>query len=262
MGTWESYTARLERFGRTEREKSLNQEKSYITRKMLNSISCHDVKINGHPQKVTILNERESMALKKICAFPDENLEHGGIVDFANSKWLITEIDANKELYESGKMQRCNYILKWLDEEGKIIEKWCIIEDGTKYLVGEKTEDIMSIGDARIAVTIGKDADTSKLKRGKRFLIDDLDSEQVLAYQITKPNRLYNIFDGKGVYRFIMNEVNLTDDDNVADRIADFYNWSRKVKYDNAHEDKGLSIDEVIENSPEINTSDDKEVWI
>lgn len=229
---------------------------------MQNSISCKNVLIDGNPQTVTILNERESMALKKICALPGDSLEHGGLVDFANSKWLITEVDANDELYVSGKMIRCNYVLKWIDDLGEIKEKWCVVEDGTKYLVGEKTEDIMSIGDARIAVTLGKDRDTEMLKRGMRFLIDDMDSDQVLAYQITKPNRLYNVYNGKGVYRFIMNEVNLTDNDNVGERIADYYNWQPKIKRDNEHTDKDITLEQIKDSYDPPDTSNDKEVWI
>ena len=221
MSVWDKYNARMNVSGTTRRERALNHTQSYIERKSVDLLSSNDVLINGVKQTVTILNQREDMSLKKICSMPGESLIHGGIVDFANSKWLITEVDANNEVYSSGKMQRCNHLLRWINTDGKIIEKWCVVEDGTKYLIGEKTEHIMSIGDARIAVTIGKDKDTVFLKRGDRFLIDDVDSEQVLAYQITKPNRLFNVYGDGGVYKFILNEVNVTDNDNVMLRIAD-----------------------------------------
>lgn len=224
MSAWHTYEARLEINGLTRRERNLKQAQSRISNKIINSLSCHSVLINGIAQTVTILNQKEDMTTKKICALPNESLLHGGIVDFANSKWLITDLDANNEVYASGIMQRCNYLLKWLNQKGEIIEKWCIVEDGTKYLIGEKTTDIMSIGDARIAITIGKDKDTIELKRGKRFLVDDLSSETPLAYQITKPNKLYNVYNNEGVFRFILNEVNITDDDNIELLIADYYN--------------------------------------
>lgn len=263
MSAWDTYKARLENSGNTKRKRALKHTQAYISYKITDSLSCHDVLINGVEQTVTILNNSESMALKKICALPGEKLTHGGIVDFANSKWLITEIDANTEVYSSGMMQRCNYLLKWLDKDGKVIEKWCIVEDGTKYLIGEKTEDMMAIGDARIAITIGKDKDTIQLGRGKRFLVDDLDAEAPLAYQITKPNKLFNIYNNEGVFRFILNEVNMTDDDNVELRIADYYNWKPNVQLDNEHQDKDTTIEEIIDSAtskPE--PSDDKEVWL
>lgn len=263
MSVWDAYDARMSVIGKTKRERALNHTQSYISRKAIDSLSNHEVLINGIRQEVTILNQREDMALKKICSMPGETLIHGGIVEFADSMWIITELDANDEVYTSGKMQRCNHVLRWINREGKIIEKWCVVEDGTKYLIGEKTEEMMSIGDARISVTISKDKDTAKLGRGDRFLIDDVDSQEVLAYQITKPNRLFNIYSDAGVYRFILNEVNVTDNDNLELRIADYYNWVPYTKLDNEHVDIDIGIEEIVESaSSKDEPSDGKEVWI
>lgn len=263
MSVWDTYKARMNVSGKTDRERALKHTQSYISQKTTGSLSLHTVMIDGLEQNVTILNQREDMALKKICALPGETLNHGGLVDFANSKWIITELDANDEVYASGMMRRCNYLLKWLNKEGQIIEKWCVVEDGTKYLIGEKSEDVMAIGDARIAITIGKDSDTIELRRGKRFLVDDMDSDEVLAYQITKPNKLFNIYNGKGVFRFILNEVNRTDNDNVPLRIADYYNWTPPVPLVDKHQDTDITLEEIRNtNSSKINNDDRKDVWL
>lgn len=262
MSVWDTYKARMEVNGVTERDRALKHTQSYISRKLPESLSWYRVFINDEPQAVAILNQKEDLAIKKICSMPGETLEHGGIVDFAKSKWLITEVDANDEVYASGMMRRCNYKLKWLNKHGELIEKWCVVEDGTKYLIGEKQEDMMSIGDARIAITIAKDHDTDELGRGKRFLVDDMDSHSVLAYQITKPNKLFNIYNGKGVFRFILNEVNLTDDDNVELRIADYFNWQPNKHPDNEHRDKDVSLDDIVKDATSMEDDDGKEVWI
>lgn len=264
MSVWDTYDAQMGAEGRTSRERALKRAKFYINNKVRNSLSYHEVDIDGHTQNVTILDKKEDMAIKTICSMPGEALKHGGIVDFANSKWMITELDSNSEVYAKGKMQRCNYLLKWLNDAGDIIEKWCIVEDGTKYLIGEKTKDIMAIGDARIAITVAKDADTSELCRGKRFLVDDTSSKTPLAYQITKPNKLYNIYNDEGIFRFILNEVELTDNDNTELRIADYYNWRPKIDRDNEHKNPDIPLDKIIsdaKNQP-INDDDEKDVWI
>lgn len=265
MSAWDTYRARMEVNGKTGRERALKHTQNYISTKIADSLSCHNVFINGFEQTVTIINQREDMAIKKICALPGESLIHGGLVDFAKSKWLITELDANDEVYASGMMRRCNYLLKWLNRDGKIIEKWCVVEDGTKYLIGEKSEDMMSIGDARIAITIGKDSDTIELGRGRRFLVDDMDSHDVLAYQITKPNKLFNIYNGEGVFRFILNEVNMTDDDNKELRIADYYNWKPYEQLDNEHQDPDIPLEDIVESATdeaEKDKDDGKVVWL
>lgn len=81
----------------------------------------------------------------------------------------------------------------------------------------------MTIGDSRLALTIAKDECTETFHRGMRFLIDDPDSHEMLAYEITKSNRMFNMYDGRGVYRFILREVTLTDDDDADLQVADYY---------------------------------------
>lgn len=229
MGAWERYRARLNVDGEIERQYLLHRTQDNIARGLTRNLSYQHVTINDAAQDVAVIDTTD-FDEKKICSLPNETLEHGGLVYWSNSHWLITAIDAHDDVYTRGKMKRCNYKLKWIDKKGNIISKWAIVVDGTKYLIGERSEDIITVGDARIAVTVGKDRDTSKLERGMRFLIDDLDSDEVLCYKISKPNKLFNVYDGKGVFRFIMQEVNVTDNDNVEKRIADYYSWYPRIE--------------------------------
>ena len=63
---------------------------------------------------------------------PGEELRHGALVYWMQNYWLVIEKDYNVEVYTRAKMQQCNYLLRWVNDEGQIIERWCIIEDGTK----------------------------------------------------------------------------------------------------------------------------------
>lgn len=262
MGVWENYDTQMEILGKTRRERTLKNAKRSIDYKLPQSLSYKSVLIDSVEQQVAILS-RTTLSEKKICALPDEHLIHGGLVDFAGHKWIITEIDADDELYEHGLMKQCNHLLKWIDRSGKIIEKWCIVEDGTTYLIGEKEGSLMTVGDSRVAVTLPKDEDTITLGRGKRFLIDDINSQEVLAYQITKSNRMYNNYNNKGVFRFILRETNMTDNDNKELRIADYYNYHSKKTIGKEHEDKEMSYEEVLENPIGEPTTDiDKGVWL
>lgn len=264
MGVWDSYQARLECHGFPQREMWVQHVQASIRDRLIASPSCRTVTINGSPQLVSITHQPK-MNIKKICALPGNSLTHGGIVDFANNKWLITQVDPDNEVYEKGIMQQCNHVLRWIGKDGLLKEKWCIVEDGTKYLIGEFSERIMSVGDARIAITVGKDEDTVELSRGLRFLIDDTDSEAVLAYQITKPNKLFNIYNDRGVFRFILNEVALTDNDNVKLRIADYSSWKPPAELEGDHVDSDFTVAEIVDAAREDAStppSDEKEVWI
>lgn len=262
---WERYDEKMSHIGRSKRSMWVNHTQQSMLRRFLDSPSCHKVAINGNRQLAVIEHMQQGYSYKKILALPGEHLLHGGIVDFANNKWLITEVDADNEIYERGIMRQCNHILRWIGKDGILREKWCVVEDGTKYLIGEKSEDMMTIGDSRMAVTIGKDSETTELCRGLRFLIDDTDSDSVTAYQITKSNKLFNQFNGSGVFRFILNEVQLQDGDNKELRIADYSTWTPPIPHDSDHVDSTATVAEIVSAAIEEAATppdDDKGVWL
>lgn len=268
MGGWDAYRQRLGVIGETKREMWVNRTRAAIARRAMASPSTHLVRINGEEQYVSITH-RANISEKRISALPGEHLIHGGLVEFNTGVWLITELDADNEVYERGLMKRCNHQLRWIGRDGKVREKWCIVEDGTKYLIGEATsryENLMVIGDARIAVTVGKDKDTLELNRGLRFLIDDSDVDRPLAYQITKANRFFNLYEGEGVFRFILNEVVLTENDNISERIGDYNSWMPVRELDGDHRDSDCTVAEIVEqaidNVEENPPQGGKEEWL
>lgn len=77
-------------------------------------------------------------------------------------------------------------------------------------------------------MSIAKNVNTTKLTRSNRFLIDDPDSPVMLSYLLTKPLKLGSFYNEKGVYKFVMQEVNSTDFDNRELGIADYYKFFPK----------------------------------
>lgn len=267
---WKLYESRFHSFdsqiGSVRRSIALDRARNRLSNKLPHSLSYTDMLIGDILQQVAVVDTTD-FDTKKIFSMPGEDIPHGSVVEWSNAVWIVTEVDAHNEVYTSGKMRQCNYLLKWIDGNGNLISKWSIVEDGTKYLIGERAEPVMAIGDARIAITLGKDRDTSLLNRGKRFLVDDLDSNDVLAYQITKPNKLFNVYNGRGVFRFILKEVNLTDNDNVELRIADYYNWKPKTPASTPDVKKDITLEEIVSNSIEkeeikVDTIADRKVWL
>lgn len=113
----------------------------------------------------------------------------------------------------------------------------------------EDRDFIVTRGDSRIAMTIGKNELTTKFDRQYRFLIDDPASEHMLAYALTKPMKLGHQFNGDGVFKFVLQEVNTTDYDNRELCIADYYKYFP------------TPIDTEID--PENNvTEDGREIWL
>lgn len=131
MGAWTDYEAVRQVNGFPQREMRVQHTRENIARRMMNSPSCREVLIDNVLQTVCITHTAE-LDVKKIYSLPGEHLEHGGLVDFANNKWLITELDADNIAYEKGLMQQCNHILRWISKDGVLKEKWCYVVDGTK----------------------------------------------------------------------------------------------------------------------------------
>jgi hypothetical protein len=172
--------------------------------------------------------------------------------------WLVTERDVNMTVYTRAKMVQCNHLLRWVSEDDKICEQWCIIEDGTKYLTGEYEDRyfVVTRGDSRIAMTLARNCETVKLNRSNRFIIDDEESTIPLAYLLTKPLKLGWTYNEHGIFKFVLQEVVSTDDDNLDLRIADYYKHFPKPDSGTSDGDDGAGGDGDSTGNP------GKKVWL
>lgn len=257
MGIWDTYEARITTRGDNARDITLHRESDMLRCKLPKSLSYNRVKIDDEEQNVAIINS-DNLNEKTIISLPDEDLKHGGLVFWMDNYWLITERDANTTVYTKCKMIQCNHLLKWVSDDDVVHEQWCVIEDGTKYLTGEYEDRnfVVTRGDSRIAMTIAKNADTVKFDRTKRFLIDDIDSKHKLAYALTKPLKLGGTYNNNGVYKFVLQEVTATDDDNHELGIADYYK----------HFPKDVTLytdnDGAVINPENVSDTTGKKVWL
>ena len=86
-------------------------------------------------------------------------------------------------------------------------------------------------------------------------MIDDPDSTDKLAYLLTKPLKTGKLYQGEGVYSFVLQEVVSTDDDNIFLGISDYYK----------HFPKEATVDPSvrIKINPDNTTPDTgKKVWL
>lgn len=240
MSTWDTYTKRIDVRGNTKRDMWLKRESRNIHHKLPDSLSYQSVVLfdglHGYDidseemakyaisQNVGIINS-DNYDEKTIISMPGEDIMNGSLVCWMDQHWLMAERDANTTLYTKGKLIQCNYLLKWVDDNHHIHEQWVKVEDGTKYLTGELEDRqfIVTRGDSRIAITMARNEFSVKLDRQHRFLIDDPESEHKIAYALTKPLKFSGVYNGEGVFKFVLQEVATTDDDNQELGIADYY---------------------------------------
>lgn len=225
MNPWNTYQSRMNARGQTRRETVFSREGRYLRAKMPASLSFHHLIIDDCERELAVINS-DNLDTKTLCSLPGEDIRHGAYVQWMDNFWLVTEKDANNELYTKAKMRQCNYLLKWVNKDNQIIQRWCIIEDGTKYLTGEYGDKdyIVVRGDSRVSMILPRDKETICLKRESRFLIDDYDSSNVLAYRLTKPFKLGGAYNSNGVLSFVLTECDVEDADNLELHIANYYN--------------------------------------
>jgi len=251
MDVWELYQSRITAKGGTKRNAALQREVRMLNTKLPDGLSYHSVTIDDVERQVEII-DTDNLNIKFIHSLPGEDIDCGGIVYWMGHRWLVMERDANTEINTRAKMRQCNYLLKWVNDKGEICEQWCIVEDGTKYLTGELEDRqfIVTRGDSRMALIISRNAETVKLNRDFRFLIDDPDSSQQLAYALTKPLKVGQVYNGKGVFGFVLQEVQTTDDDNLELGIADYYKHFNK------------DDTPIVDSDEENVTETGKKVWL
>lgn len=264
MSVWDVYEDRLSASGSTRHDASLIREKRLLLNRTSESLSYTEVKVftedNGYNihtneaqsraiiQNVSIINS-DNLNEKTLITLPGEDMDVGSLIYWEDNHWLVTERDANIKVYTKVKLEQCNHLLRWINDKHEVMEQWCIIEDGTKYLTGELEDRkfIITRGDSRIAMTISRNDETVKFGRSNRFLIDDPDSPQKLAYLLTKPLKLGGVYNNKGCFKFVLQEVTSTADDNQELGIADYYIHFPKSE---------------VETPPEIIPGTNKRMWL
>lgn len=114
MGVWDSYEARLSGMSLNmdpQRNSAHQHTSDRLRRTMSSSLSYKTAQCNGQEIQIAVINTEDDMNVKKVFSMPGESLQHGSIINWKGSNWLVTDFDADDEIYSSGKRQRCNYYL-------------------------------------------------------------------------------------------------------------------------------------------------------
>lgn len=228
LSSLSNYKRRLSYLKDPPRERWLKNTQSWINSKLPNSLSFQTAVIDGEERKCAITSTQK-LREKNIHTMPGETIFAGTYVEWANSVWLITSVDEYSEVYQTGLMVQCNYNLKWVNPRGEVVSRMVIAIDGTKYLTGEYSQQFVTVGDARMQVTMPRDNETALIDRDDRFLIDDPKAEDIQAFEVTKLNRASSVYNGHGIYVHMLVESPRNDEvDNYDLMIANYYDRIKK----------------------------------
>lgn len=116
----------------------------------------------------------------------------------------IESFNINNTHYK-GKFSYCNWILKWQDENGNILEYPCYDSNSTQYNSGEASNKQFTIGSSQHSLKLPCDENTCKLSSPKRFYLDK-NIENPTSYILTQNDTTSYNFGEKGIVRLTLLE--------------------------------------------------------
>ncbi len=186
------------------REAQIYSIKKDINRDFNNSLDAYLVLVNGVTQDLIIITTQE-LDKKKIKSRPNERFYVGDSIEWNNSYWIVTEVDQNNTIITSGNIQQCNYLLKWQNEKGEVVERWVVI----KSLSGDvESNNTISIADGKLAIIIPIDEETIKLKvsDSKKFFIDN-NMNDPTTYSVVDTDNVSSYYNGHGIANWIVEKT-------------------------------------------------------
>lgn len=217
------YTARINLHGTTQRERMVNRTKANLQNKVVDSLSYKTIKLNGIETQL-VINEGTQPYYKEFESMPGQEINIGDYIEWANSWWLVTTCDYDDELYRNGKLQQCNYLLKWQNELGEIIERQAVVLSASKYNDGLAESNVISLGSDKLSINIPLDAETLKLKKSmaKKFFIDN-NKEDPTTYLLANTGNVADTYNGHGITHWIVEECAYTaSEDDLKYGVCDY----------------------------------------
>lgn len=230
------YKNRLSTYGANNREALKNQSIIAKETSFKDSQFYKEVRINNVVYD-SILYEDVSDTVKsgfgnfKIEFKHDVHFDPGTYVDIYDNEgnlehWLIMN-DIGIPFFPKNLIKKCNYELKWKNADGKVVSRWCIIDDSYKmYSAFNVYDNTTKLPTATIVAWLPQDSETINLRRDKRFLIDVPNViENPDCYEVTNRNVVTKSLKnntGLVVLALYQSQYNPTYD-NKELMIADFY---------------------------------------
>ena len=127
----------------------------------------HDAKINGQTKRI-IARKTKGSQRYEIQSYPGETFYAGDIVECYGSSWIIIEVSANKDIYTTGIMLRCNHKFRWQNGTSEIHERWGVLDTGVYSTTVKETETQTELN-KQYRIYLPLDDETRKLYIGKRI---------------------------------------------------------------------------------------------
>lgn len=123
------------------------------------------------------------------------------LYDSKDSSYLIcTESFNIDSIHYQGKLTLCNWILKWQDKKGRILEYPCHDINATQYNSGERGNEQFTVGSSQHLLVLPCDENTVALNTPQRFFLDK-NMINPTSYIVTQNDTTSYNYGAKGLVR-------------------------------------------------------------
>lgn len=165
------------------------------------------------------------------------NLQFDALIDFPivvgdllydkrrNLHWICIESFDRDEILCAGKLVRCNYIMKWQDDDKKVFEYPVFEINSTQYNSGEFGDKIMTLGSSQHLITCVADENTIALNNGQRFFWDR-NTVNPTVFKLTQNDTTAMNYD-KGLVKITVTEDQYNPEtDSIENWLCDYFKVS------------------------------------
>lgn len=147
----------------------------------LNSFVATDVELYNYdlsictPVKAIVQNVVQDTKLKtqsRQLLVPVGTCKAGMYFKYKNRFWLIVGMVDDNKMYEKAIVTWCNHLLTWINDKGKIIQRWANVSSASQYNNGETYTDHYRTRTDQLMILTPDDDESILLDQGKRFIID------------------------------------------------------------------------------------------
>lgn len=118
-------------------------------------------------------SDTELQSLSRQMLVPIGTCKAGMYIKYKNRYWLIVGlVDDNTVMYEKAVLSLCNWLLSWINSEGKVIQRWANIISASQYNNGETGMQFYFVRSDQLLISVPDDDETLLVSNGKRFIID------------------------------------------------------------------------------------------
>ena len=141
--------------------------------------------------------------------------------------WIIMYL-SDDAMFQRHLIRKCNYLLRWKNSSGDIIERWAVFSDNQRLINGERDVNWnrMVLSSYSTVLYLPCDSETINIKMDDRFLIDHPDIEGAPEAWIVRNrnvnSKIFESYNGVIELAIARHQYN-HNTDNKEEMVADYY---------------------------------------